>query len=174
MSRSSKSKSNNGRLKFCASLNGRFAATTKAAYAANRWRDLRLADPHKSLMQLHRPCRSARLKPAASAAFTDTKTVLRTDTKKTRKCNLGYSGYDLAKTIFADCIRYLKCCTFRAFRDSEAVSCPGGATNPKGRYQRGAWASRNAAQALTQRGNIVIAKRLPRQPGFRGRAPRQR
>ena len=74
--------------KFCASLNGRFAVTTKND-SSNRH-------------------------------------------EKTRKCNMGYSGYDLAKTIFADCIRYLQCCIFRAFRDSEAVSCPGGAANPKG------------------------------------------
>ena len=50
-------------------------------------------------------------------------------------------------------------------------SCPGGAADPKGRCRRDARASREAAQALAQHGGIVIAKRLPRQPGVRGRAP---
>ena len=51
-------------------------------------------------------------------------------------------------------------------------SCLGGAAGPKGRCRRDALASRAATQAIAQRGGIIIAKRLPRQPGFRGRAKR--
>ena len=50
------------------------------------------------------------------------------------------------------------------------LSCPGGAADPKGRCRRDALASRAATQAMTQRGGVMIAKRLPRQPGVRGRA----